>query len=193
MDVNPLIAFSISIVITIVGSIFIIKRMMRKYRKKTLIANSIMGIFISSMLILLYLEGEQRLRWYGVFIVLTWLSLLYFPWGLKFRMGDLMFDYWERGATKQLDTIQKNIKELRKEKWFSELYDNGIYGTDTCNVIFGEPFRTMLEQDGIVDSFITNGELREKFIKRIKDEHMADMVRSYGLQYAEKLTGNKDK
>lgn len=106
-------------------------------------------------------------------------------------MGDRVYEYWERGALKQYSILQKNVKKLRKEKWFAQLYDNAIYSTETMAVIFTNPYKTMLEQEGSVVAFQTDEQLQEQFTSYVKDHHMEEMVRTYGLDYAEKLTGHK--
>jgi len=45
-------------------------------------------------------------------IALTWFSLLVVPWNVKYRMGDLMCDYWERGAMKQYDLLENNLPNV---------------------------------------------------------------------------------
>jgi len=179
--------------ITLMGAFFILKWQFKKikFKKKTLIVNSIMGILTSSGLLLEYLMDAQRLVWHIIFIGFTWIILIYFPFGIRSRIGNIAFYYWERGEMKKYSTLEKNIKKLRKKKWFSTYFDNGIYSTATEKVIYSDPIRTKLEQEGIVNLLSVNEELRDDIIERIKNEHMKEMVESYGLEYAEKLVSKR--
>ncbi|PFG05309.1 hypothetical protein [Bacillus sp. es.034] len=66
-----------------------------------------------------------------------------------------------------LDDIrfQKNIRKLKKEGWFKELSDNGMYYE---RIFHNEAVREYLLQDNIVVKIKNDGEERYKLISLIK-------------------------
>jgi hypothetical protein len=61
--------------------------------------------------------------------------------------------------------FQRNIRKLKKEKWFKDMSDNGRYYE---SIYHNQELKNYLITNGITDKIINNKEERERFLSFIK-------------------------